>query len=56
MKGKSLPEAMEEAVRFVSLSVRTSSEAEAPSSEGVISEKIMKELYNEISEYKYTSI
>ncbi|HOT21305.1 MAG TPA: pyridoxamine kinase [Sedimentibacter sp.] len=56
MKGKSLPEAMEEAARFVSLSVRISSEAEAPSSEGVIFEKIMKELYNEISEYKYTSI
>lgn len=56
MKGKSLPEAMEEAARFVSLSVLISYEAEAPSSEGVIFEKIMKELYNEISEYKYTSI
>ena len=31
-------------------------EAEAPSSEGVIFERIMKELYNEISEYKYSSI
>ncbi|NLK64291.1 MAG: pyridoxamine kinase [Tissierellia bacterium] len=56
MKGKSLPEAMEEAARFVSLSVLISYQAGAPSSEGVIFEKIMKELYNEISEYKYTSI
>ncbi|MDD2397313.1 MAG: pyridoxamine kinase [Tissierellia bacterium] len=56
MKGKSLPEAMEEAARFVSLSVLISYKAEVPSSEGVIFEKIMKELYNEISEYKYTSI
>ncbi len=56
MKGKSLPEAIEEAAKFVSLSVRVSCEAEAPSSEGVIFEKIMKELFNEIKEYKYTSI
>ncbi|HOK49777.1 MAG TPA: pyridoxamine kinase [Sedimentibacter sp.] len=56
MKGKSLPEAMEEAARFVSLSVHVSNQANAPGSEGVIFEKIMKELYNEILEYKYTSI
>ena len=56
MKGKTLPEAMEEAARFVSLSVHVSNQADAPSSEGVIFEKIMKELYKEISEYKYTSI
>ena len=56
LKGKSLPEAMEEAARFVSLSVLTSYEAGVPSSEGVIFEKIMKELYNEIKEYKYTVI
>lgn len=56
MKGKSLPEAMEEAARFVSLSVHISNLAQVPGSEGVIFEKIMKELYNEIREYKYTSI
>jgi len=56
LKGKSLPEAMEEAARFVSLSVLTSYQAGVPSSEGVIFEKIMKELYNEIEEYKYTAI
>lgn len=56
MKGKSLPEAMEEAARFVSLAVITTYEAKTPSSEGVIFEKIMKELYNEITKYKYRSI
>jgi pyridoxine kinase len=56
MKGKSLPEAMEEAARFVSLSVHISNLAQVPGSEGVIFEKIMKELYNEIRGYKYTSI
>lgn len=56
MKGKSLPEAMEEAARFVSLSVLTTYKAGRPSSEGVIFESIMKELYNEIKEYKYTDI
>ncbi len=56
MNGKSLPEAMEEAARFVSLSVLTTYKAKTPSSEGVIFESIMKELYNEINEYKYTNI
>lgn len=56
MKGKSLPEAMEEAARFVSLAVHATYEAKTLSSEGVIFEKIMKELYNEITEYKYTNI
>ena len=56
LKGKSLPQAMEEAARFVSLSVLTSYQAGVPSSEGVIFESIMKELYNEIKEYKYTDI
>lgn len=56
MKGKSLPEAMEEAARFVSLAVLTTYEAKTPPYEGVIFEKIMKDLYKEIEEYKYTSI
>lgn len=56
MKGKSLPEAMEEAARFVSLAVITTYEAKTISSEGVIFEHIIKELYNEITEYKYRSI
>lgn len=56
MKGKSLPEAMEEAARFVSLSVITTYKAKTPSSEGVIFESIMKDLYNEINGYKYTNI
>lgn len=56
IKGKRLPEAMEEASRFVSLAVFSTYEAKTLSSEGVIFEKIMKELYNEIWEYKYTSI
>ena len=56
MKGKLLPEAIEEASRFVSLAVLTTYQANTLSSEGVIFEKIMKELYNEIKEYKYVSI
>jgi pyridoxine kinase len=56
MKGKNLPEAMEEASRFVSLAVLATYEAETLSSEGVIFEKIMKELYNEIREYKYSDM
>ena len=56
MRGKLLPEAMEEASRFVSLSVLATYEAKTFSTEGVIFEKVMKELYNEIKEYKYMSI
>lgn len=56
MKGKSLPEAMEEASRFVSLAALATYESKTLSSEGVIFEKIMKELFNEIKEYKYTNI
>lgn len=56
MKGKGLPEAMEEAARFVSLAVLASYEARTPSSEGVIFEKIMGDLYKEIKEYKYKMI
>ncbi|MGB4438840.1 MAG: pyridoxamine kinase [Sedimentibacter sp.] len=56
LNGKILPEAIEEASRFVSLAVSTTYEANTPSSEGVIFEKIMRELYNEIKYYKYTKI
>jgi pyridoxine kinase len=56
MKGKSLPEAIEEAARFVSLAVVTTYKAKTLSTEGVIFENIMKELYNEITEYKYRNI
>lgn len=56
MKGKLLPEAMEEASRFVSLSVHATYEAGTFSTEGVIFETVMKELYNEIKEYKYISV
>ncbi|MGD9569389.1 MAG: pyridoxamine kinase [Sedimentibacter sp.] len=51
---KKLPEAMEDASVFVSKAVHATYEAETPSSEGVLFEKIMKELYNETKNYKYT--
>ena len=56
MNGKKLPEAIEEASRFVSLAVKATYEAGAPGSEGVLFEKIMKELYTEIDSYNYTKI
>lgn len=56
MNDKKLPEAIEEASRFVSLAVKATYEAGTPSREGVLFEKIMKELYNEIDGYKYTKI
>ncbi|WP_019229008.1 pyridoxamine kinase [Sedimentibacter sp. B4] len=56
MNDKKLPEAIEEASRFVSLAVKGTYEAGTPSREGVLFEKIMKELYNEIEVYKYTKL
>lgn len=56
MNDKKLPEAIEEASRFVSLTVKETYEAGTPSREGVLFEKIMKELYNEIEVYKYTKL
>jgi pyridoxine kinase len=56
MNDKKLPEAIEEASRFVSLAVKETYEAGTPSREGVLFEKIMKELYNEIEDYKYSKL
>lgn len=56
LNGKKLPEAMEHASVFVSKAVRITYEEKTPSSEGVIFEKIIKELYNEYAYYKYTKI
>lgn len=56
MNDKKLPEAIEEASRFVSLAVKETFEAGTPSREGVLFEKIMKELYNEIEDYKYSKL
>ncbi|MDW5299324.1 MAG: pyridoxamine kinase [Sedimentibacter sp.] len=56
MKGKELPKAIEEASRFVSLAVKETFEAGTPCLEGVMFEKIMKELYTEIENYNYTKI
>ena len=56
IKGKNLPEAIEEASRFVSLAVKATYDAGAPSSEGVLFEKVMKELYAEDIGYNYTKI
>nr|WP_300091962.1 pyridoxamine kinase [Sedimentibacter sp.] len=56
LNDKKLPEAIEEASRFVSLAVKETYQAGTPSREGVLFEKIMKELYNEIEAYKYTKL
>lgn len=56
LNGKSLPEAMEDASIFVSKTVRATYEAGTPGSEGVLFEKIMKELYCEHKNYKYSRI
>lgn len=56
LRGKKLPEAMEEASIFVSKAVHATYDAKTPGSEGVLFEKIMKELYNEVDVYKYTMI
>lgn len=56
MNGKKLPEAIEEASRFVSLAVKETFDAGTHSREGVLFEKIMKELYNEIEDYKYSKL
>jgi pyridoxine kinase len=56
MNDKKLPEAIEEASRFVSLAVKETYEAGTPSREGVLFEKIMRELYNEIEDYKYSKL
>ena len=56
LRGKKLPEAIEEASRFVSLAVSVTYRENTESSEGVLFEKIMKELYEEIKVYKYEKI
>jgi len=56
LNGKKLPEAMEDASIFVSKAVHATYDAKTPSSEGVLFEKIMIELYNETIDYKYTSM
>lgn len=56
LNDKKLPEAIEEASRFVSQAVKETYQAGTPSREGVLFEKIMKELYNEIEAYKYTKL
>lgn len=56
LNGRKLPEAMEDASIFVSKAVRATYEAGTPGSEGVIFEKIMKEIYNKAAKYKYSAI
>lgn len=56
LNNKTIPEAMECASIFVSKAVDVTYKAKTKSSEGVIFEKIMKELYNEPKIYKYASI
>lgn len=56
LNGKSMPEAMENASIFVSKAVSVTHEAKTPKSEGVLFEKIMKELYIKPNTYKYSKI
>ena len=56
LNGKSMPEAMENASIFVSKAVSVTYEAKTPKSEGVLFEKIMKELHIEPNNYKYSQI
>lgn len=56
LNGKLLPEAMEDASIFVSKAVHVTYEANTPGLEGVIFEKIMKELYTEHTDYRYSKI
>lgn len=52
----SLPTAIEKASRFVSDCVRLTYKAKTPSCEGVLFEKIMQELYNSTTNFKYKNI
>ena len=52
-RGKTVPEAIEEASRFVTLSVKTTLLENSDRKNGVAFEKIIKELFNEIENYSY---
>ncbi len=52
-RGKSVPEAIEEASRFVTLSVKTTLLENSDRKNGVAFEKIIKELFNESDKYNY---
>ncbi len=56
MNETELPKAIEEASRFVTSSVSYTHNANTPSCEGVMFEKIMHELYNKVTDYKYSII
>jgi pyridoxine kinase len=58
LRGKSLPQAIEEASKFVTLAVKTTISDGTDPRNGVAFEKIIKELFNEINdnEYKYRLI
>ncbi|WP_326909964.1 pyridoxamine kinase [Sedimentibacter sp. MB31-C6] len=53
---KKLPEALEKSSRFVSNAVLVTHKAQTSSSEGVLFEKVIKNLYEEVENYKYTKI
>lgn len=55
-KGKSIPQAIEEASRFVTLAVKTTLADKTDNRDGVAFEKIIIELFNELTEYKYRLI
>jgi pyridoxine kinase len=56
LNNNDLPKSIEKASRFVTSAVSITYKANTPSSEGVLFEKIMPELYNTIKEYKYSNI
>ena len=55
-RGKSVPQAIEEASRFVTLAVKTTISDGTDNRNGVAFEKIIIELFNELDEYNYRLI
>lgn len=55
-RGKSIPQAIEEASRFVTLAVKTTISDGTDSRNGVAFEKIIIELFNELDKYSYRLI
>lgn len=56
LNNEDLPKAIEKASRFVTSAVSITYQANTPTLEGVLFEKIIPKLYDEVKEYKYSRI